>query len=39
MVIHVEFFESKSEALKRESFYKTGVGRDLIRDLIRKFPF
>ncbi len=33
-VIHVEFFDSKSEAMKREKYLKTGIGRELIKNLI-----
>jgi putative endonuclease len=33
-VIHVEFFDSKAEALKREKYLKTGIGRDFIQKLI-----
>ncbi|GGA88791.1 hypothetical protein GCM10008015_31670 [Flavobacterium palustre] len=33
-VIHVEFFSSKSEAMKREKHLKTGIGRDFIKSLI-----
>ncbi|MBM1106837.1 GIY-YIG nuclease family protein [Aurantibacter crassamenti] len=31
MVVHVEFFNNKSDALKREKFFKTGAGRAWIR--------
>nr|WP_238698728.1 GIY-YIG nuclease family protein [Flavobacterium circumlabens] len=34
MVIHVEFFSSKSEAMKREKYLKTGIGREFIKNLI-----
>ncbi len=34
-VIHVEFFNSKSEAMKREKFLKTGVGREFIKNMIQ----
>jgi putative endonuclease len=34
IVIHVEFFSSKKEAIKRENFLKTGIGRDFIKNLI-----
>ena len=34
MVIHVEFFSSKSEAMKREKYLKTGIGREFIQNLI-----
>ncbi|GIZ08865.1 GIY-YIG nuclease family protein [Flavobacterium sp. UMI-01] len=34
-VIHVEFFNSKSEAMKREKYLKTGVGREFIKNLIQ----
>jgi putative endonuclease len=33
-VIHVEFFPSKAEAMKREKYLKTGIGRDFIKNLI-----
>jgi putative endonuclease len=32
-VIHVEYFEDNSEALKRENELKTGKGRDFIKTL------
>ncbi len=35
-VIHVEFFTSKSDAMKREKYLKTGAGREFIKDLISK---
>jgi len=34
VVIHVEFFCSKSEAMKREKYLKTGIGREFIQNLI-----
>ena len=30
-VVHVEFFDSKSDAIKREKFLKSGAGRAWIR--------
>jgi putative endonuclease len=30
-VIHVEFFNDKKEALKREEFLKSGQGRDYVK--------
>ncbi|MWB95188.1 GIY-YIG nuclease family protein [Flavobacterium sp. GA093] len=33
-VIHVEFFNSKSEAIKREKYLKTGIGREFIKKII-----
>ena len=30
-VVHVEFFTTKSEAMQREHFLKTGVGRGWMR--------
>jgi putative endonuclease len=30
-VVHVEFYSSKSIALKREAFFKSGAGRDWIQ--------
>ncbi len=35
IVIHVKFFHSKSEAIKREKYLKTGVGREFIKKLIQ----
>ncbi|SHF74908.1 GIY-YIG nuclease family protein [Flavobacterium defluvii] len=35
-VVYVEFFKSKSEAMKREKYLKTGVGREFIKNLISK---
>ena len=34
MVIYVEFFSSKAEAMKREKYLKTGIGREFIQNLI-----
>ena len=31
-VVHVEFFKTRTEALKREKFFKSGVGRKWIRN-------
>jgi putative endonuclease len=33
IVIHVEVFHSKTEALNREKWFKTGVGREYINKL------
>ncbi|WP_343486565.1 GIY-YIG nuclease family protein [Allomuricauda sp. d1] len=30
-VVHVEFFDSEKEAKKRETFFKSGIGRKWIR--------
>jgi putative endonuclease len=35
-VIYVEFFITKSEALKREKFLKSGKGREFIKEIISK---
>ncbi|WP_445720070.1 GIY-YIG nuclease family protein [Flavobacterium sp.] len=35
-VIYVEFFTTKSEALKREKFLKTGKGREFIKEVVSK---
>ena len=35
-VIYVEFFTTKSEALKREKLLKTGKGRAFIKEIISK---
>ncbi|UQB70194.1 GIY-YIG nuclease family protein [Epilithonimonas zeae] len=34
-VIHVEFFNEKKDAMKREKFLKSGQGRLFIKSLIR----
>nr|WP_309756181.1 GIY-YIG nuclease family protein [Flavobacterium sp.] len=36
-VIHVEFFSSKSEAMKREKYLKSGIGREFIQNINLKF--
>ncbi len=35
-VIYVDFFTTKSEALKREKILKTGKGREFIKEMISK---
>ena len=35
-VVYVEFFTTKSEALKREKFLKTGKGREFIKEVVSK---
>ncbi len=35
-VIYVEFFTTKSEALKREKLLKSGKGREFIKEIISK---
>ena len=35
-VIYVEFFSTKSEALKREKLLKSGKGREFIKEIISK---
>ena len=37
IVIHVEFFNSKYDALNKEAFFKTGIGRTMIREYIQLF--
>ena len=34
VLIHIEFFRTKTEALQREKFYKSGKGREIIRKQI-----
>ncbi len=34
-VVHVEFFKTKSEAIKREKWFKSGVGREFINNHLR----
>ena len=36
-VIHIEFFNSKSKAMKREKYLKTGIGREFIKKLIESW--
>ncbi len=36
IVLEVQFFTSKKEAMEMEKFYKTGKGRELIKELIAK---
>ena len=33
-VIYVEFFNSKTEAMKREKYFKSGIGREFIKKII-----
>ncbi|WP_411030456.1 GIY-YIG nuclease family protein [Spongiimicrobium sp. 3-5] len=33
-VVHVEFFDSKKEAMAREKFLKSGVGRAWVREAL-----
>ena len=33
-VVYVEFFTSKADALRKEKFLKTGIGREFIKELI-----
>jgi putative endonuclease len=33
-VIHIEFFHIKAEAMNREKYLKTGIGREYIQKLI-----
>ena len=33
-VIHVEFFDSKSDAMKKEKYLKSGIGREFIQNII-----
>ena len=35
-LIHVEFFQSKSDAMKKEKYLKSGIGREYIQNLILK---
>ncbi len=37
IVIHVEFFESKEEALKREKYYKSGRGSLKKNEIIHNY--
>ena len=35
IVIHIEFFNSKTEAIKREKYLKSGIGREFIQNIIK----
>jgi putative endonuclease len=37
IVVHVEFFSTKEEALKKEKYYKAGRGNIKKNELIQKF--
>ena len=37
LVIHVEFFESKTEALKREKYFKSGRGSIKKNEIIKEY--
>lgn len=37
IVIHVEFFETKYEALKKEKYYKSGRGVYIKKDIINHY--
>lgn len=37
IVMHVEFFDSKREAMKREKFFKSGKGREQVKILKSNF--
>jgi putative endonuclease len=37
IVVHLEFFETKSEALKKEKYYKSGRGSQLKKKIIEEF--
>jgi putative endonuclease len=37
IVFHHEAFESKSDAMYREKFYKSGIGRELKKKLLVQF--
>ena len=34
IVIHVEFFSSKSEAMQKEKYLKSGIGREFIKNIL-----
>jgi putative endonuclease len=33
IVVHLEFFQNKTEALKREKWFKSDAGRDFIKEI------
>jgi len=35
IVIHIEFFNSKTEVIKREKYLKSGIGREFIQNIIK----
>jgi putative endonuclease len=36
-LIHTEVFDSKAEAMQKEKFYKSGVGRNEVKVIIEKY--
>jgi len=38
VLIHHEQFKTRSEAVRREMFYKTGKGRDMLKRLFENVP-
>ncbi len=36
-LVYYETFENKTEARKRELFFKTGIGRKIVKELITNF--
>ena len=34
-LIHIDFFNSKTEAMNREKYLKTGIGREFIKNIIQ----
>ena len=36
-VVHLDFFETKQGALRKEKYYKSGVGRAYIKDNLREW--
>ena len=37
LLIHIELFSSKKEAMAKEKFYKSGVGRIILKQLITDY--
>jgi putative endonuclease len=38
-LIYVEGFETRIEARKREKYLKSGIGREFIKEIVKKAPW
>ncbi|MFB6343133.1 GIY-YIG nuclease family protein [Saccharicrinis sp. FJH62] len=37
IVVYIEFFHEKSKAMRREKYFKSGIGRNEIKVIIREY--
>ena len=37
VLIHTESFEDNSDAVRRERFYKSGQGREIVKTIVRQY--